>query len=113
MKYLDKILVLIQLIPSILEAIEALQKFFPKEGAGFYRLSVLKQVFTVSGEALEDMWPQVELLVSKIVWLANKIGKFKTEEETDESQDQIVPQLTAADLEAWERENKAVDLKDI
>ena len=69
---------LLQIIPSLLSIITAVEETVPEAGKGAEKLALIKEMMNAIYDGLGDIWPAVENLVTVIVAFLNKIGVFKT-----------------------------------
>lgn len=72
------------LLPTILEAVKAVEAALPISGKGKEKLELVKTsvqaVFDASNQTVttfQETWPQLEKVVSAVVTLFNSVGLFK------------------------------------
>lgn len=83
MQYLTIIKIIIQLLPSVLEAIKALEAMLPESGLGKQKLEILKSAieaaYLVTNEysvKFDTLWPALEKVIGSIVSTMNATGIF-------------------------------------
>jgi hypothetical protein len=74
---LSRALMVVQLIPAIIEVVQAVEKMLPETGLGAEKLAMVRSMLTAAYNGLEDAWPSIEKVVGVIVEFANKLGVFK------------------------------------
>jgi hypothetical protein len=74
---LNKIMIVVQLIPAVIEIVKTVESMFPIPGAGKEKLKLVREMLTAAHGGLEDIWPSIERIVSAIVNFANAVGVFK------------------------------------
>lgn len=67
----------LQLIPTILEVIKAVETQIPQTGKGKEKLEFVKNVITTAYPQVVEMWGMVEKMISAAVTLYNATGTFK------------------------------------
>jgi len=75
------VLLLLQIIPAVISIITSLEAAIPMSGQGKIKLELLKSFLNVSSDALNEIWPSIEKIVSIFVTTANNIGLFKAKVE--------------------------------
>lgn len=74
---LNRVLVIVQLIPAVIEIVKTVETMFPLPGAGQEKLKLVRELLTTAHEGLEGMWPTLEKLIAAVVSFANSVGVFK------------------------------------
>lgn len=69
-------LAIVNLIPSIIKIITAIEEAFPQSGIGEQKLQLVKDILSEAYTNITEMWGSIEAIVSIIVSFANKIGAF-------------------------------------
>jgi len=84
MKYIEIFKTVVLMLPALIDAIEAVEKVFPATGRGQEKLELLKDIIEksyASGTQLtvsfEQLWPTLSGVISTVVGLFNKTGKFQ------------------------------------
>ena len=74
---MDKVLMVLKMIPAIIAVISELEKFLPVTGAGAQKLELIKSIISESYGDITAIWPVLEKFVSALVGLAKQLGVFK------------------------------------
>ena len=74
---MDKLFLVIKLLPVIIEALKAIENAIPGEGKGEQKLSALRGVLEAVDGSLKDLWPSIEKVVGVLVNVFNNTGVFK------------------------------------
>jgi len=69
-------LAIVNLIPSIIKIITAIEETFPQSGIGEQKLQLVKDILTEAYTNVNEIWGSIEKIISVIVSFANKIGAF-------------------------------------
>ena len=84
MQYIIIIRTVLALLPTIIDAIKALEGAFPVAGPGAAKLAALRSIIeaaynTVADATLsfEKLWPALQSSIGAVVCLANATGLFK------------------------------------
>ena len=76
MTWLTTATALLQLIPSIIAAIKAIEEAIPGKGQGEAKLAAIREILeSVSGQ-VATLWPFIEKAISVLVALFNRTGTF-------------------------------------
>ena len=76
MNWLTSVSTVLQLLPSIITAIKAIEEAIPGKGQGELKLAALREILeSVSGQ-VSSLWPYIEKAISVLVSLFNKTGTF-------------------------------------
>jgi len=74
---------IISLLPTLIEAVKAIESALPEGGQGSQKLALVRETmqaaFGVAGDAVasfDQVWPALEKTVGAIVGLFNKTGTF-------------------------------------
>lgn len=78
-------LMLLQLLPSIISAIKAIEEFMPVDGAGKEKLEIIKKTLEIADSKSAEIWPMIERVVAVIVNTANRLGIFKKKPDIPEA----------------------------
>lgn len=73
---MDKLLIIMRLLPAIVAAIKAIEEAVPGAGKGAEKLQAVRQIIETVDAAATALWPQIEAVVSVLVGLMNKTGVF-------------------------------------
>lgn len=74
---MDKVILVLKLLPAIIEAMKALEQAFPAKGAGETKLQALREVLEVLDSSMTALWPSVEKVVQVLVKAFNATGVFQ------------------------------------
>uniref|UniRef100_A0A6C0JVN6 Uncharacterized protein n=1 Tax=viral metagenome TaxID=1070528 RepID=A0A6C0JVN6_9ZZZZ len=84
MTFLEKVKMVLGLLPVIIDTIKAIENAIPVEGKGKDKLELVKNVlqttFETSNQSLElfqDVWPTLQSVISAVVATFNTLGIFK------------------------------------
>lgn len=74
---MQTVLTILQLIPSIIKVIQAIEEALPQAGIGAEKLAAIRQMLEVMYEGITDLWPTIEKIIAILVTLFNKTGAFE------------------------------------
>lgn len=74
---MQTVLTILQLIPSIIKVIQAIEEALPQAGIGAEKLAAIRQMLEVTYQGITDVWPILEKVISILVDLFNKTGVFE------------------------------------
>ena len=74
---MDKILMVIKLLPALIEAIKVLESLIPGNGGGEQKLVALRGILEAIDSNVKDLWPSIEKVVGVLVGVFNNTGVFK------------------------------------
>jgi hypothetical protein len=74
---MDKVLMILKLLPVLIEAIRAIEQAVPGEGKGELKLKMLREVLEVVDSSMQTMWPTVAKVVGVLVGTFNSVGTFQ------------------------------------
>ena len=74
---MDKILMVIKLLPALIEAIKVLESLIPGVGQGEQKLVALRGILEAIDSNVKDLWPSIEKVVGVLVGVFNNTGVFK------------------------------------
>ena len=77
MKY---ILIFLQMVPAIIEAVQKIEEFIPASGWGKEKIASIRESLSVIFKEIDSVWPAVEVFIGAMVKLANLTGVFKKPE---------------------------------
>ena len=73
----------LSLLPTLIEAVKAVEAALPQSGQGAQKLALIRQTlesaFGVAGDAVatfDSVWPALEKVVGAVVGLFNRTGEF-------------------------------------
>jgi phage-related protein len=76
-------LAIINIIPSLIKIIAAIEEAFPQAGIGGEKLELVKKILTTAYESVTEYWDYLEKIISFVVEFANKIGAFTKSTKTE------------------------------
>lgn len=81
MNFLEVFKIIAQLLPLIIQAIKAIEEAIPGAGAGEQKLAAVREILEsvtefAGGEAISQIWPTLQKVISSLVALFNKTGVF-------------------------------------
>jgi hypothetical protein len=71
------LLFIIQILPSLIDALKAIEAVWPAAGKGSDKLAMLKELLEKAYPAVTEYWPAIEQAVAVLVSWFNKTGVFK------------------------------------
>ena len=77
------ILMFLQMVPAIIEAVKKIEEFIPASGWGKEKIAAIRESLSVIFKEIDSVWPAIEVFVSAMVKLANLTGVFKKSEEIE------------------------------
>ncbi len=84
MNYVLIIKAVLALLPTIIEAVKAIEEAIPESGQGKFKLEIVRKAvesaYNVAGDAVvkfDQLWPAIQNVITTFVEFANKIGLFK------------------------------------
>ena len=82
-KLIAIIKIIAQLLPTIIEAIKAIEAAVPASGQGAQKLALVRELIEAAFEAVQDagvtfgeVWPAIQRMITKLVVLFNSTGIF-------------------------------------
>ena len=73
---MEKLLLVLKLLPAIIGAIKALEEGLTGSGLGAQKLEALRQILELADSSVKNIWPTIEGVVKVIVNLFNNTGTF-------------------------------------
>lgn len=70
---MDKILMIIRLIPALIEVIKAVESAIPGEGKGQVKLAMVRGILEATDNAVDQIWPSLEKVIAVIVKTFNSV----------------------------------------
>ena len=74
---MNQVIVILQLIPSLIAAIQAVESAVPGNGAGKDKLNAVLAIITGIDTAMAALVPQLTTTITALVGLFNATGMFK------------------------------------
>lgn len=69
---MDKLILVVKLLPVIIEAIKAIEQAVPGQGKGEQKLAALRGILEVLDSGIIAIWPQVSKVVGILVEAMNR-----------------------------------------
>ena len=76
MNWLSTATALLQLLPSIITALKAIEEAIPQPGQGAAKLAALRAILEGVSSQADALWPAIEKTVGILVGLFNATGVF-------------------------------------
>lgn len=73
---MEKLLVIMKLLPAIIAAVKALEEAIPDGGKGAEKLEAVRQIIETVDDAAKALWPQISGVITVLVGLFKKTGVF-------------------------------------
>ena len=78
MNWIAIVKIILSLLPSIIEAIKAIEAALPESGKGVEKLSLIRTIIESVNSEAAGVWPYIEKTIGAIVVFFNSTGVFKT-----------------------------------
>jgi hypothetical protein len=76
MNWLTTVTTVLQLLPSIIAAIKAIEEAIPGKGLGEQKLAAIREILEAASSQVTALWPIIEKAIGILVGLFNKTGTF-------------------------------------
>ena len=76
MNWLTSVTTVLQLLPSIITAIRAIEDAIPGKGKGEMKRAAIREILEAASGQVSVMWPLIEKAIAVLVGLFNKTGVF-------------------------------------
>ena len=76
MNWLTSVSTVLQLLPSIIVAIKAIEEAIPGKGQGEMKLAAIREILEATSGQVAVLWPLIEKAIGVLVGLFNKTGVF-------------------------------------
>ena len=73
---MEKLLIILKLLPAIIAAIKAIEEAIPAAGKGAEKLQAVREIIETVDASVAALWPQISAVVAVLVGLMNKTGVF-------------------------------------
>lgn len=73
---MDKILLIMKLIPVLIELIKAVEQVIPGEGKGEQKLVMVRELLEATDKQITAAWPAVAQVIAVLVKTFNATGEF-------------------------------------
>lgn len=74
---MDKIKLIIGLMPALIQLIKAIELALPEKGQGATKLAMVKEILIFTDSITEAAWPAIEAVINALVKGFNISGVFK------------------------------------
>ena len=74
---MDKIKLIIGLMPALIQLIKAIELALPEKGQGATKLAMVKEILIFTDSITEAAWPAIETVINAMVKGFNISGAFK------------------------------------
>lgn len=75
---MNTIIMILNLIPALIQAIRAIEDAIPGAGKGEEKLSAIRSILEAVDASATKLWPQISAVIGVLVGLFNRTGAFKT-----------------------------------
>lgn len=73
---MDKILLIMKLIPVLIELIKAVEQVIPGEGKGEQKLVMVRELLEATDKQIATAWPAIAQVIAVLVKTFNTTGEF-------------------------------------
>ncbi len=74
---MDKIKLIINLLPLLVSIIKSVESAIPEKGQGATKLAMIKEILIAADSTIAAIWPIIDMAISAIVKAMNSSGSFK------------------------------------
>ena len=74
---MQNLIIILQLIPTLITALKAIEEAIPGSGKGEQKLSAIRGILEAVDGSITSLWPQISSVISVLVTLFNNTGIFK------------------------------------
>lgn len=74
---MEKLMLVLKMLPVIIAAIKAIEEAIPGNGKGEQKLAMLRQILELADGTITNLWPTIESVVKVLVKTFNDTGVFK------------------------------------
>lgn len=74
---MEKIFMIVKLIPAVIELMKAIEEAIPGQGNGEKKLAAVRGVLESTVEGFNNLWPSIEKIIPVLVSTFNAVGIFK------------------------------------
>ena len=68
---MDKVMLILKLLPAIVAGIKALEEAIPGQGKGEQKLAALREILELADSTVSSAWPQIASVVAILVKTMN------------------------------------------
>lgn len=77
MTWLGIVKMVLELLPTIIAALKAIEAVLPETGKGAEKLALVRDIVESVNDDAKKNWPLIESVINKIVAFFNNVGVFK------------------------------------
>ena len=74
---MEKLLLIVKLIPALIELIKAIEAAIPGQGKGEQKLQAVREILEVTDKGISALWPTVASVIGIMVQAMNNTGSLK------------------------------------
>lgn len=74
---MNVVIMILQLIPALIQAMRAIEEAIPGQGQGEAKLSAIRQILEAVDAGAAKYWPQLQATIGVLVNLFNTAGVFR------------------------------------
>ena len=74
---MQNIVLILQLLPALIQAMKAIEEAIPGQGQGEQKLAAIRGILEAVDSGVAKLWPQIQGVIGVMVNLFNSAGVFK------------------------------------
>lgn len=74
---MQTLIMILNLIPSLIQAIRAIEDSIPGQGQGEQKLAAIRGILEAVEGSTKDLWPKIQPVIEVLVRLFNSTGVFR------------------------------------
>lgn len=74
---MDKVILILKLLPTIIAIMRAIEEAIPGQGAGEAKLAAVREILELGESKVNEFWPEVSKVIGILVTTFNKVGWAK------------------------------------
>jgi len=74
---MDKLLIILKLLPALIAAIKAIEEAIPGDGKGETKLRAVREIIETVDSSTSALWPVIANVIGTLVAAFNQAGVFK------------------------------------
>lgn len=74
---MQNIVLILQLLPALIQAMKAIEEAIPGQGQGEQKLAAIRGIFEAVDSGVAKLWPQIQGVIGVLANLFNASGVFK------------------------------------
>ena len=75
---MNTVIIILQLLPALIQAMRAIEEAIPGTGKGEEKLSAIRAILEAVDSGAAKYWPQIQSVIGVLVGLFNRTCAFKT-----------------------------------